>query len=197
MSDIANKSEKQYLEEYYEISREGVVKRKSDGKVFTPVKDKKGYYIIRLKSPAFSKNKDKRKNYKVHRLVAMFYLDDYSDYLQVNHKNGIKTDNRVENLEMVTNRENTLHAWRVLDSTERRKLMARISASHEKSIQKMIDASIKANSKRVVKTNCNGDIVSSYESITKAALSEGISLSWMSKLIKKQKQRNNYYFYYE
>lgn len=58
---------------------------------------------------------------KVHRLVAMFYLDDYSEDLQVNHKNGIKTDNRVENLEMVTNQQNVLHAFRVLDSSERRR----------------------------------------------------------------------------
>ena len=115
-----NLSEKEYIAKYYEISRTGEVKRKKDGKVIKSVSGPKGYSIIRLKVPAFSKNKDRRKPYKIHRLVAMFYLDDYSDSLQVNHKNGVKADNRVENLEMVTNQQNVLHAWRFLDSTERR-----------------------------------------------------------------------------
>lgn len=111
----------EYIKENYDVSRNGVVTRKSDGRVFNGVKDQKGYLRVRLKLPLLSKNKDGRKPYKIHRLVAMFYLDNYSDKLQVNHKNGIKTDNRVENLEMVTNRENVIHAWRKLDSTERKR----------------------------------------------------------------------------
>ena len=116
-----NLNEKDYLMKYYDVSKDGVVKRKSDGKVLKNSVGPKGYLIIRLKSPKFSTNKDRRKPYKIHRLVAMFYLDDYNEDLQVNHKNGIKTDNRVENLEMVTNKQNVLHAWRVLDSSERRR----------------------------------------------------------------------------
>lgn len=116
-----NLSEKDYLMKYYDVSKDGVIKRKSDGKVLKNSVGPKGYLIIRLKSPKYSINKDRRKPYKVHRLVAMFYLDNYSEDLQVNHKNGIKTDNRVENLEMVTNQQNVLHAWRVLDSSERRR----------------------------------------------------------------------------
>lgn len=61
---------------------------------------------------------------RFHRLVAMFHLDDYSENLQVNHKNGIKTDNRVINLEMVTNSQNALHAWRILDSSKRREKLS-------------------------------------------------------------------------
>ena len=116
-----NLSEKDYLMKYYDVSKDGVVKRKSDGKVFKSSVGPKGYLIIRLKSPKYSTNKDRRKPYKIHRLVAMFYLDNYSEDLQVNHKNGVKTDNRVENLEMVTNQQNVLHAFRVLDSSERRR----------------------------------------------------------------------------
>lgn len=92
----------------------GTITRKADGVVLKPSFDAKGYLRIRLKAPALSINKDKRKPYKVHRLVAMFYIDNYSEDLQVNHINGDKSDNRVENLEMVTARENSRHAWREL-----------------------------------------------------------------------------------
>lgn len=52
----------------------------------------------------------KQRRFLNHRLVVMAFLPEFNKNLQVNHKNGIKTDNRLENLESCTNQENSIHA---------------------------------------------------------------------------------------
>lgn len=52
-----------------------------------------------------------------HRLVAAAFIGPCPDGLEVNHKNGNKQDNRVENLEYVTRSENERHSYRVLGRT--------------------------------------------------------------------------------
>jgi hypothetical protein len=70
--------------------------------------NKEGYEFVRL-------HKDgKRHGKKVHRLIALAFLPNPEKKRTINHKNGIKTDNRLENLEWATHSENTLHAYRVL-----------------------------------------------------------------------------------
>lgn len=108
------------LSKRYIIKPDGRVINKKTNKQVKFSKDQKGYLRARLYCPEISKHIDGRKPFKLHRLVAMFYLENYSEDLQVNHKNGIKDDNRVENLEMVTNSQNAYHAWNSLDSTERK-----------------------------------------------------------------------------
>lgn len=116
-------SEISILKSLYNITKDGEVIRLSDMKTLKSSFDYKGYKRIRLKIPIYCTNVDGRKTYKVHRLVAMYHLDNYNDNLQVNHKNGIKHDNRVENLEMVTQSENSYHAWNNLDSKNRKLLL--------------------------------------------------------------------------
>ena len=104
----------------YIITPDGQVINRKRNKPVKFCKDSKGYMRSRLYCPEISNHIDCRKPFKLHRLVAMFHLETYSEDLQVNHKNGIKDDNRVENLEMVTNSQNVYHAWNSLDSTERK-----------------------------------------------------------------------------
>ena len=110
---------KEVISKRYDIKPNGIVINKRTGKELKFYPDNKGYLKTRIYCPEISQNKDGRKPIRLHRLVAMFYLDTYDQKLQVNHKNGIKTDNRVENLEMVTNSQNVYHAWNNLDSSSR------------------------------------------------------------------------------
>ena len=68
--------------------------------------DKDGYCIINL-----YKN-SKLKTFKIHRLVAECFIKNIDNKKQVNHINGIKHDNRLENLEWCTTSENVIHALR-------------------------------------------------------------------------------------
>lgn len=80
-----------------------------DGRIFSKVKNRflrcnkltsKGYMRVRLDE----------KTFQWHRIIGLTFIPNPDNKPQINHKNGIKTDNQVENLEWVTNQENRDHA---------------------------------------------------------------------------------------
>ena len=92
-------------EKYFEVSNIGRIRKISDGKILKANKCSKGYLKIRL-----FVSKDNFRSHKVHRLV-MNTFSELKDLPQVNHINGIKDDNRYENLEWSNNSHNIKHAW--------------------------------------------------------------------------------------
>lgn len=92
----------------YQISNEGRVQSKRSKSFWVGLKggyDSDGYHIVLL-----YRNEGKRYTAKIHRLVAQAFIPNIDKKSAVNHINGNKKDNRVENLEWSTNRENTRHA---------------------------------------------------------------------------------------
>jgi hypothetical protein len=91
-------------------TRSGGFKR-MPGRVLKQMTDPKGYSRVSFYRGEWP-NKRERFTPSVHRTIARVFLDDFTDDLQVNHKNSDKSDNRLENLEMVSIAENALHASR-------------------------------------------------------------------------------------
>ena len=91
----------------YEVSNLGNVRNKATHSLKTFHKDNDGYLKVTLVS---FKNGKKTHRKSVHRLVAESFLGEHPD-LQVNHINGAKDDNRLENLEWVTGSQNVKHAY--------------------------------------------------------------------------------------
>jgi hypothetical protein len=85
----------------YEISTSGRVKSKR--KILKPYKDGRGYLRVDL---------GRGNKRKVHRLVAQQFIENPENLPIVNHINGDRHNNHINNLEWVTGSGNLSHAWK-------------------------------------------------------------------------------------
>lgn len=86
----------------------GGAKRKIKDKIIKPTLDSRGYYVVSLYN-----EKGKSNPKLIHRLVCETFLENKNNYPVINHINGIKIDNRLENLEFCTQSHNIKEAYRL------------------------------------------------------------------------------------
>lgn len=94
-------------EGHYQISNCGNVKNIVTGNIISKRINKAGYYRVSLYSYIEKKSITK----EVHRLVAENFFDNIQKGKEVNHKDGNKLNNNVNNLEWITHKQNIEHAW--------------------------------------------------------------------------------------
>ena len=82
------------------------------GKVYNKENKELCQWIDNVGYKQVNVRKDKKKYYKrVHRLVAEAFIPNPDNLPQVNHKDGDKTNNKVSNLEWISNKDNTQHGY--------------------------------------------------------------------------------------
>ena len=127
----------------YMVSNTGKVRTTKTGRILAPAIDARGYERVCL----FKKDRDRR--YKVHRLVAITFLPNPNGKKQVNHKDGNKRNNCVDNLEWVTNEENMHHSranglheghQRFCDSKKKRIIATNLESGEEIAFDSILSA---------------------------------------------------------
>lgn len=130
-----------------------VYERRKKGRILKPFSSKRGYLKVTL-----TKNK-KTKDVKIHRIVATTFLDNPLNKRDINHKNGIKTDNRIVNLEWATHQENMQHAFKTGLISKFKKI-------------------------KIKQYDIHGKFIKEYESISEASRELNIKIAGLSKSLK-------------
>ena len=149
------------VETDYSVSTEGVVRKDTTDYILTQ-STQQDYKFVTLNIQG------KQKRMRVHRMVAEMFIDNPYNKPYVNHINGNRGDNNVENLEWVTPSENTQHAVAT-------------------------GLFISGRAKAVIQYSLEGKQMATFESASEAARQTGGSQSKITMCCRRQRQTANDY----
>jgi len=160
-------------EGYYQVSNLGRIKSLTrsnhDGRLINGIMLKTNHLRGNYRFCTFCKNTHV-KRYSIHRLVSQSFIPNPENKTQVNHKDGNKLNNHVDNLEWCTPSENMKHAYRTGLLVNAKNMTGKFGNLHHKS-------------KPIIMMGLNNVIVKEYESISMASVETKIYRSNIHKVL--------------
>ena len=141
-------------------------------KLLSPKPYATGYVYVTLH------NGDKKDRFLVHRLVAVCFIENPNDLPCINHIDGIKTNNKVDNLEWCTYGDNEKHAFRTLGREPVRSMKGKFGKEHHSSTP-------------VVQLK-DGIVVGEYDGIAEASRKTGYLSGSISTAIRRKQKLYGY-----
>ena len=139
--------------------------------IMKPYTGNHGYSVVVLSNK-------KQKQALVHRLVAEAFIPNSENKPCVNHKNGVRTDNRVENLEWMSYSENHIHSFRELGRKGGRlgkpgikSQLGKLGKDHQRS-------------RPVIQLSMSGEFICEFNDILEAKRSTGVNNTNISTVCK-------------
>ncbi len=155
----------------YQVSNLGRIKNFKN-QIHAVSVDKYGYLQVTLYY------KEKPRCFRVHRLVAKAFIPNSENKLTVNHIDGNKKNNKVDNLEWNTIQENSRHAWKM---------------GLRKNVSKAVANANRKRTKVIEQYDLNNNFIKEWESIISAAMYYGVCSATISACINnKQKTSCGY-----
>lgn len=163
----------------------------SDGRIYTENRkkfleqslDRRGYPRVNIQC-----EDGKRRSVRIHRIMALAFLPNPENKPQVNHKNGIKTDNYIDNLEWSTRSENIKHSFDYGIRKVSDKVRLAISQ-----IGKMQKGSLHPKSKKIINIE-TGEV---FDTVEKAAESASIKRPTLSSMLTGKRKNKTSLRYYQ